>query len=360
MGKKRHTIVFIRKEFLIKDLELLSKVYYNNIKSLKYRCLICGYIGKKRYHDLKKSGCPKCGLVRRAKALRHNISFVRGSFEKEGYILLTEDYVNSKQKLKYICPKDHVGNITLDNWLGGHRCAECSGNKKHTIEFIRTKFEKEGYTLLTKKYINSRQKLEYICSSGHSGNICWDSWKNGARCLECAGLKKLTIEFVREQFKKEGYTLLSEKYVNSDRKLDYICPNGHSGSICWYNWKSGKRCRQCFIENNKGENHQNWNSNLTKENRLIKRNYQEYREWAAAIKERDNFTCKVCKKRGGDLVSHHLESYNNSPSLRTTLENGVCLCENCHNNFHHQYGYGNNTKKQFKKFIKKYNKNKLG
>ncbi len=37
--------------------------------------------------------------------------------------------------------------------------------------------------------------------------------------------------------------------------------------------------------------------------------------------------------------------------LRTTLTNGITLCETCHKNFHHQYGYGNNTKKQFEKWL---------
>lgn len=30
--------------------------------------------------------------------------------------------------------------------------------------------------------------------------------------------------------------------------------------------------------------------------------------------------------------------------------NGVCLCEKCHKEFHHIYGYRDNTKEQFEKF----------
>jgi len=33
-------------------------------------------------------------------------------------------------------------------------------NKKLTIEFIQEEFEKENYALLTKKYINNSQKLD--------------------------------------------------------------------------------------------------------------------------------------------------------------------------------------------------------
>ena len=48
-------------------------------------------------------------------------------------------------------------------------------------------------------------------------------------------MRKLTYEFVKEQFEKEGYTLLSEKYINCFTKLDYICPKGHKHSISWEN-----------------------------------------------------------------------------------------------------------------------------
>ena len=34
---------------------------------------------------------------------------------------------------------------------------------KKTIEFIRSEFAKENYKLLTTEYRNNRQKLDYIC-----------------------------------------------------------------------------------------------------------------------------------------------------------------------------------------------------
>jgi hypothetical protein len=284
------------------------------------------------------------------------IGFVREQFEKEGYILLTEVYINAHQKLDYTCPKNHKGKIDWHHWQQGKRCAECSGKKKYTIEFIKEQFKKEGYRLLTKKYINCFQRLKYICPNGHKSWVQWHNWQYGARCVECVGLKKLTIEFIKKKFEEEGYKLLTKKYINSKQKLNYICPEGHNGTIKWCSWRQGQRCRKCYLKNNKGSNHPNWNPSLTDKERRVKRKYLEYTNWAIQVKERDKFTCQICDQVGYKLVSHHLESYNNNPDLRTTLSNGVCLCEKCHKSFHHQYGCRSNTKEQFIEFINKYNK----
>ena len=97
-----------------------------------------------------------------------------------------------------------------------------------------------------------------------------------------------------------------------------------------------------------GKKHPRWNPNLTDEERLVKRRYPKYIDWRNKVFERDNYTCMCCgDATGGNLTAHHKESYNSAPELRTTLENGITLCEYCHKNFHHQFGYGNNTKKQF-------------
>ena len=57
--------------------------------------------------------------------------------------------------------------------------------------------------------------------------------------------KRLTYEFVKSNFEKEGYVLLSEKYVNNSTKLDCICPKGHHTTMTWGNWKYGYRCKYC-------------------------------------------------------------------------------------------------------------------
>ena len=118
---------------------------------------------------------------------------------------------------------------------------------KLSIEFVRASFEKEGYILLTKTYENSRQKLEYICKRGHRHRIDWHHWnsKKKCKCPYCANNIKLNIEFIRKEFAKEDYELLTKIYDNAHQKLEYICPIGHRHNINWNHWQQGNRCPAC-------------------------------------------------------------------------------------------------------------------
>ena len=77
---------------------------------------------------------------------------------------------------------------------------------------------------------------------------------------------------------------------------------------------------------------------------------QKFVQWAKEIKERDNYTCQICKKFGVPLNSHHLNSWDMFIEQRYELANGITLCVGCHDKFHEIYGKGKNTKFQFDQF----------
>lgn len=102
-----------------------------------------------------------------------------------------------------------------------------------------------------------------------------------------------------------------------------------------------------------GVKHPNWNPNRTREQRILERKTFEYSQWRKNVFEKDCYTCQVCgDDSGGNLVAHHLESYDINVKYRYDIKNGVTLCEKCHKDFHGKYGYGNNTKKQFEEYLK--------
>ena len=197
--------------------------------------------------------------------------------------------------------------------------------KKLNIDFICTEFEKEGYKLLFKEYINTHSKLDYICPEGHRHSVSWSNWNgsNKRRCPYCVGVAKQTIEFIHAEFKKEGYTLLTEEYENAHQKLDYICPEGHKHFIQWNNWQQGKRCPTCFRINNFGSNHPCWKGGISKE--------PYCQDWSKDlkefVKERDGYKClnPDCWCRDDMLAVHHI-NYNKKVC---GLENLITVCRSC-------------------------------
>lgn len=176
---------------------------------------------------------------------KYTIEFFGEEFKKENYRLLSTVYTGWDGELKYICPNGHKHQTSFGSWLRHKRCPYCYGNVKKTIEMIKLQFETEGYILITTKYKNSKQKLKYICSEGHEHSISWSNWRRGVRCPYCSGKNRKSIPFIKQQFVKEGYKLLSTKYKNDETKLNYICSEGHNGYTTWSSWVQGSRCAQC-------------------------------------------------------------------------------------------------------------------
>jgi ribosomal protein S8 len=177
---------------------------------------------------------------------KNNVKIIKKAFEDEGYILKS-DYINCHTPLVFICPNGHTHKINWNNWLTGHRCGICYGNNKKTIDFIQKEIEKEGYILKTNSYINSRKYIDLICPKGHSIFIKWNNWQQGQRCSFCYGNSSKINDIVNESFKSEGF-ILKSNYINSRIPLIFICPNGHIHKITWNKWKSGQRCAKCAYE----------------------------------------------------------------------------------------------------------------
>jgi len=57
----------------------------------------------------------------------------------------------------------------------------------------------------------------------------------------------------------------------------------------------------------------------------------EFAAWRKGVYERDNYTCRLCGKRGGVLHPHHIKRFSEFPDLRYVVANGVTLCARpCH------------------------------
>lgn len=187
---------------------------------------------------------------------RLTYKFVKREFEKRGYKLLLNNYINAQQKLEYICPKGHKHSITWGNFNIGCGCPYCVRDERRlSIEFIKAEFEKEDYKLLIEKYINSKQKLGYICPKGHKHNISWNNWKTGYRCPYCANqlvcddncLKTLFPELAKELHPTKNGDLTADKILpGSKKEVWWICNKGHVWQSNPNNRVNGSGCPYCY------------------------------------------------------------------------------------------------------------------
>jgi hypothetical protein len=154
---------------------------------------------------------------------------------------------------------------------------------------------------------------------------------------------------------------INNEVLSGKRKKIYwlckcSCGNPNLKSIWSSHLKDG-RIVSCGCElTNKLSVENNWTlGNLTNKDTLI-RNSKEYGNWRNSVFERDRYTCQCCGKIGGKLNAHHIENFAEHLELRFDLNNGITLCDQCHDtrydgSFHNIYGTRHNTKEQLIEYI---------
>lgn len=112
-----------------------------------------------------------------------------------------------------------------------------------------------------------------------------------------------------------------------------------------------------------GEEAPSWKGGVSSENTIL-RGRSEYREWRNGVYERDNYTCQRCgDDRGGNLHAHHIRNFSEYNEGRFDIDNGITLCDTCHNvgpnSFHMKYGTRNNNMEQLIEHIKSYDPDEI-
>lgn len=145
-------------------------------KRIYYKCDYCGKIFKVRYDKYKKvmdnpnkqlfcsSDCAK-------NAQKPKWDDIVSLFEQRGYILVSNEYVNARTKLEYICPKHlEFGSqyITYNNLKNGYGCKYCgiertADSKRLSFKDVKKVFEEHDMILLPQEYKNSSTPMAYIC-----------------------------------------------------------------------------------------------------------------------------------------------------------------------------------------------------
>jgi very-short-patch-repair endonuclease len=126
--------------------------------------------------------------------------------------------------------------------------------RKFTYEFVKEVFESRGYTLVSTKYIGTKEKLDSICPKGHENSFVFESFYNGGNgCRKCGSMemgkkRKVPYSDIHKMFEERGCKLLTleSEYKGVRQKVDYICSCGNPHSMSPDTFKKGHDCRECM------------------------------------------------------------------------------------------------------------------
>ncbi len=185
-------------EFEKEGCFLLEEVYINSNQPMRYVCK-CGRKSKISLSNFKSGNrCKHCGILKRSNSRRLNIECVRSEFEKAGFVLLEDHYINNSQLLLCICKCGREAKISFTSLKRGSQCKKCGVDKRgdaqrFNIEYARSEFEKVGCVLLENEYVSARIPMNYICQCGRKSKIRLYELKSGQRCKFC-GVEKNSAE----------------------------------------------------------------------------------------------------------------------------------------------------------------------
>lgn len=131
--------------------------------------------------------------------------------------------------------------------------------RKKTIDEVRKILSSYECNLLSKEYINNRQKLDLECKCGNIFNKSLESMNRYKKymCNTCADKesrvnRRIKYNDIKEDVEKEGYILLTQNsdYTKAEDKIEVKCDKGHVYNVRYYEFsRRGYRCPICQKEN---------------------------------------------------------------------------------------------------------------
>lgn len=176
--------------------------------------------------------------------------------KKKGGQCLSVQYINMQNKLKFQCIDGHIWESLPQPIQKGSWCPYCCG-RYISLEDVQKIAISKGGKLISKKYINNREKLIWECSKGHRWKASFGSVQprkksnnKGSWCPICNGTPKKTIQEMKQIAKSKGGKCLSRIYIGSNSKLKWKCENGHMWESTPSKVLNGKTwCPICSREN---------------------------------------------------------------------------------------------------------------
>jgi hypothetical protein len=180
---------------------------------------------------------------------------LRGVARSRGGTLLSTEYINNRQLLRWRCGNDHIweaaaASVKPDKFKKGTWCPFCPRPNKGraarlTIDEMKQIATARGGQCLSETYVNGATKLKWRCAEDHEWEAQPTQVKRGTWCPDCAGTKKLSLELLQDEARRHGGKLLSTEYLDSHSPLLWECQEGHRWEATAAKVRYGTWCPQC-------------------------------------------------------------------------------------------------------------------
>lgn len=246
---------------LSKKDEVVYKFRYVKLKTLLNIKCPNGHIYHATFDVFKRGNrCKICSYEVAANKRKHSYEYIKSYFKKEGYELLSNEYITVDDPLEAICPEQHKWNVSFGNFKSGYRCPICSKNDKNMklLEDTYDILQRNDYKVISFKenmdgfFTDSIITIE--CKNGHIVDKSIKNIRNDKGCNICSGKDKKSLDEVIEIFKSEEYSVVSHNgYENNQSRFLLLCKNNHEWNITYANFQQGSRCPLCVDKISKGE-----------------------------------------------------------------------------------------------------------
>lgn len=168
----------------------------------------------------------------------------------------------------------------------------------------------------------------HFCSFG-----CWDEFRKENktsvrnRKSKFEGNPNITCDYCERPYR------IGKRQLNN---LHHFCSIDCRNEYQRFNPNYNRFDENCH---GSGENSSHWKDGITSEYMKV-RNSDEYKEWRFKVFVRDSFTCQLCHSNRENSINkinlnaHHIKSFKEYTNERLNVDNGITVCEYCHQWIH--------------------------
>lgn len=186
------------------------------------------------------SGCPYCsGNVAKKPDDYHRLAL------SLDLVWLGPAAKNSKSLTKWQCDKGHTWTSTYSNIQSGRSCPYCSNRAQKTPEDFRNIAKKRGFEWLGPLTSLTKDKTEWMCSSGHRWMARYNNIQQGSGCPFCAGTASKTESDYYALAVLRDFQWLGPYVSTVIEKTSWQCQDGHQWMSTFSSIQQGSGCPIC-------------------------------------------------------------------------------------------------------------------